>query len=77
MGRTANLHHVEFLVPLPKVIGCDFSGTVISTSELPDEKKEASAANDDRLRVGDKVIGTAQMKIVHHDFNFYLSLCQA
>jgi hypothetical protein len=55
MGRTANVHHVEFLVPLPKVIGCDFSGTVISTSELPDEEKEASAANDDRLRVGDKI----------------------
>ena len=55
----------EITVPLPKVIGCDFSGTVVDVSALEqqEEKKDEGEGQGDessrRLQVGDKVIGNS------------------
>lgn len=46
----------ELIVPLPKIIGCDFSGTVLSTSQLLVDEED-SGGPADGLHVGDKIFG--------------------
>lgn len=41
---------------LPKIMGCDFSGTIV---EVPQHKEKADESCD-RLEVGDKVIGESK-----------------
>ena len=41
-------------MPLPKIIGCDFSGTVVAIRE---KKEDEKSDEDFGFNVGDKVIG--------------------
>ena len=51
----------EAAVPLPKIIGCDFSGTVVSIPDQQTEERESEGDSGNNggsgLRVGDKVLG--------------------